>query len=41
MVNLGESNEVTPWDDGNESNKIVDDPFEDDVDVGENALATD
>ncbi|XP_057515415.1 uncharacterized protein LOC130796968 [Amaranthus tricolor] len=41
MVNLGESNEVAHWDDGNESNELVDDPSEDDVDVDEDALATD
>ena len=42
-VNLGESIELVPWDDGNESNELVDDPSEDDVDVDvdENALAND
>ena len=30
-----------PWDDGNESNEIVENPFEDDVDVDEDALAND
>ena len=37
-VNLGETFELVPWDDGNE---LVDDPSEDDVDVDEDALATD
>ena len=38
IFNLGESNEVVPWDDGNESNELVDDPSDDDVDVDEDAL---
>ncbi|XP_057533134.1 uncharacterized protein LOC130811017 [Amaranthus tricolor] len=37
-VNLGETFELVPWDDGNE---LVDDPSEDDVDVDEDALAND
>ena len=41
MVNLGESHEIGPWDDGNESNELIDDPSEDDVDVDEDALAND
>ncbi|CAO2841539.1 unnamed protein product [Amaranthus hypochondriacus] len=41
VVNLGESEEGTPWADGFESNEIDDDPSEDDVDVDEDALATD
>ena len=41
MVNLGESDEMGPWDDGNESNELIDDPSEDDVDVDEDALAND
>ncbi|XP_057539115.1 uncharacterized protein LOC130817428 [Amaranthus tricolor] len=41
MVNLGESNEMGPWDDGNKSNELIDDPSEDDVDVDEDALAND
>ena len=41
MVNLGESNEIGPWDDGNESNELIDDPYEDDVDVDKDALAND
>ena len=40
MVNLGESNEMGPWDDGNERSELVDDPFEDDVDVVEDACNT-
>ena len=40
-VNLGESTELVPWDDGNESNELDDDPSEDDVDVDEDALAND
>ena len=30
-----------PWDDGNESNELVDNPSEDDLDVDEDALAND
>ena len=30
---------MVPWDDGNESNELVDDPSEDDVNVDEDALA--
>ena len=41
MVNFGESDEMGPWDDGNESNELVDDPSEDDVDVDGDALAND
>ncbi|XP_057526212.1 uncharacterized protein LOC130805456 [Amaranthus tricolor] len=41
MVNLGEIAEMGPWDDGNESNELIDDPSEDDVDVDEDALAND
>ena len=41
MVNLGESDEMGPWDDGNESNELIDDPSEDDVDVDKDALAND
>ncbi|XP_057544261.1 uncharacterized protein LOC130823603 isoform X1 [Amaranthus tricolor] len=41
MVNLGESDEMGPWDDGNESNELIDDPSEDDVYVDEDALAND
>ena len=32
---------MVPWDDGNESNELVDDPSEDDVDMDEDALAND
>ena len=32
---------MVPWDNDNESNNFVDDPYEDDVDVDEDALATD
>ena len=39
-VNLGERNEVISWDDDNESNDFVDNPFKDDVKVDEDALAT-
>ena len=41
IVNVGESNEVVPWDDGDEINELVDDLSKDNVDVYENALATD
>ncbi|XP_057524317.1 uncharacterized protein LOC130804037 [Amaranthus tricolor] len=30
-----------PWDDGNECNELIDDPSKDDLDVDEDALATD
>ena len=39
-VNLEESYKVVPWDNGNDSNELVDDPSKDDVDVDEDALAT-
>ena len=32
---------MRPWDDGNESNELVDDPSKDDVDVDEDALVND
>ncbi|XP_057549083.1 uncharacterized protein LOC130827393 [Amaranthus tricolor] len=41
MVNLGETTEMGPWDDENESNELIDDPSEDDLDVDEDALAND
>ena len=41
VVNLGESDEMRSWDGGNESNDLVDDPSEDDVDVDEDVLAND
>ena len=41
VVNLGESDEMGPWYDGNESNELIDDPSEDDVDVDKDALAND
>ncbi|XP_057522046.1 uncharacterized protein LOC130802153 [Amaranthus tricolor] len=41
MFNLGETAEMGPWDDGNESIELIDNPSEDDVDVDEDALAND
>ena len=41
MVNLEKSDEMGPWDDGNESNELIDDPSEDDVDIDEDVLAND
>ena len=41
MVNLGETAKMGLWNDGNESNALIDDPSEDDVDVNEDALAND
>ena len=40
-VNLGESSQLIPWDDGNESNELIDSPSEDDVDVDEETIAND
>jgi hypothetical protein len=38
-VNLGESSQLIPWVDGNESNELIDSPSEDDVDVDEETIA--